>query len=90
MRAINKILAVVSDVGVVIDLVDGLIEFLLDRLAVDVRIGIVGRVDGFFLECPQYFNRRLYGTLRGAHHRIAIDRIFVILVKRTHLNTHTL
>ena len=50
LRAVDEELAVERNVGVIVNLVNGLIQLFLNRLTVLVRIGIVGCVDGFFFQ----------------------------------------
>ena len=87
---VNQILAVVGNVGVVVDLVDALVQLFLDLLAVGVGVRVVRRVDDFFLQGLQDLNRRGDRALSNLHHAVAVLGVAVVLVQRTDLDAHAL
>ena len=90
VRAVDEVLAVERDVRVVVDLVDALVELLLDRQTVVIRVRVVRSVDDLLLECLEDVNRAGNSALGNLHHAVAVLRVLVVLIERTDLDAHTL
>ena len=90
MRAVDEVLAVERDVRIVVDLVDALVELLLDRQAVVIRVRVVRSVDGLFLQGLEDLDRACDSALGRLHHAVAVLRVLLILIERTDLDAHTL
>ena len=90
VRAVDEVLAVERDVRVVVDLVDALVELLLDRQTVVIRVRVVRSVDDLLLECLEDVNRAGNSALSNLHHAVAVLRVLVVLIERTDLDAHAL
>ena len=90
VRAVYEVLAVERDVRIVVDLVDALVELLLDRQTIVVRVRVVRRVDDLLLEGLQDVDRARNSAFSNLHHAVAVLRVLVVLVERTDLDAHTL
>ena len=90
VRTVDEILAVERDVRIVIDLVDALVELLLDRLTIVIRVRVVRSVDDLLLEGLEDVNRAGNSALSNLHHAVAVLRVLVVLIERTDLDAHAL
>ena len=90
VRAVDEVLAVERDVRVVVDLVNALVELLLDRQTVVIRVRVVRSVDDLLLEGLEDVNRAGNSALSNLHHAVAVLRVLVVLIERTDLDAHAL
>ena len=81
VRAIYKELAVVGNVRVVIDLVDGLIQLFLDSLAICIGVRIVSCVDDFLFEGLEDINSAADSAFSDLHHAVAVLSVLVVLIE---------
>ena len=90
LGAVDEIFAVELHERVVVNLVDELIQFLLNGLAIFVGVGIVGGVDCLFLHSLQDFDGIGYRAFGGLHHAGVVLAVLIRLVERTDANSHAL
>ena len=89
-RAIDEVLAVVCRKRVVVDLINHLVDLLLDRTAILIRVRVVRCVDRLFLQGLENLDRAGNCALSGTHHAVAVLCVLVVLIERTDLDAHTL
>ena len=87
---VQHIFAVICHHCIVIDLVDALIDFLLHGCPVCIGVGVIGRIDGFFLDGFQDIQGARDSAFCCLEHADAVLGVSYILIEAAYLHAHAL